>query len=556
MHTNPEVPIPGAKIENILTAASDIPNVWDPKIKHRALKKEEIILLRDNTIKCAVLAKEAGVDGVEIHAVHEGYLLDQFAIGFFNNRNDEYGGSLKNRMRLACEIVKGIREKCGKDFGISVRFGVVSKIKDFNSGALPGEEYEEKGRNREESILAAKMLIDAGCDAFNADDGSYDSWYWAHPPVYMERACNLVDAQYLKQNIDATVICAGRMEEPIQAAEAIRNSTIDGIGIARQFLADYNFVLKLSEGKEIDIRTCIACHNGCLGSLLNGNGLSCALDPSVMHEKQFEIEQAERKKKVMIAGGGISGMETARLCAIKGHDVTIYEKSSELAGVFNAASAPSFKEADKELIEWYKNQILSLDIGVEYNTKVTPELVDRVKPDVVVVATGSIPRQLNFEGIKSEDLITAIDYLKRKKTIGKNLIVVGGGLTGCEIAYDAALKGHNVTVIETMPSILANKSLCAANSIMLKDLMKYYDVNVYTSARIIKVQDGKAVVDADGLLKEINADSIIVSAGYISDNSLFKALEGKCELYIAGDANRVGNLMTGIQRAYEIAKVI
>lgn len=554
VHTNPEVPIPGAEIKNILTAASELPNVWDPQIIHRALTREEIIELRDNTIKSAVLAKESGVDGVEIHAVHEGYLLDQFAISFFNHRNDEYGGTLENRMRLACEIVKGIREACGEDFGISMRFGIVSKIKDFNSGALPGENYIEKGRTKEESIAAANMLIQAGCNAFNADNGSYDSWYWAHPPVYMAPACNLSDAEFLKSNIEATVICAGRMENHLKTAAAIKENRIDAVGIARQFLADYELVSKLERGKESGIRPCIACHNGCLGSLLNGKGLSCALDPSVMHEAEYTIEPAKKSLEVAVVGGGISGMETARLCAIKGHKVTVYEKNSCLAGVFNAAAAPFFKEADKSLIEWYERQMEKLGIIVKLNTEVTEEIIKTGGFDAVVIATGSTPRILDFKSMDSNNLISAIDYLLGKKTLGKNVVVIGGGLTGCEIAYDAASKGHNVTVVEIMPEILANKGLCAANTTMLKDLLKYYDVDVYTSARIEEITDTIARISVESSTFEIKADSIVVSAGYDSRNAFPDLIGEGLKVYVAGDAMKVGNLMTCIQDAYRIAK--
>lgn len=556
IHADAEAKIPGANVKNILTSASDRPNVWNTDIKHRAMTHEEIITLRDNTIKSAVLAKEAGVDGVEIHAVHEGYLLDQFAIDYFNDRTDEYGGSLENRLRLACEIVSGIKKACGEDFVVTMRFSVVSKMKGLNSGALPGEDYVEAGRDREESITVAKMLIEAGCDAFNADNGTYDSWYWAHPPVYMERECNLSDVEFLKANVDVPVICAGRMEDHINAAKAVAEGRIDGVGIARQFLADYELISKMEAGRNEDIRPCIACHNGCLGSLLIGNGLSCALDPSVMHEAEYVIESAAEAKNVMIVGGGVSGMETARLCALKGHKVSLYEKKDTLAGVFNAAAAPVFKEADRELIEWYKRQIAKMDIELHLNTEVTEEMIAEVNPDALVLATGSNPRILNFEGIDSSELVSAIDYLMGYKEVGKDLVVVGGGLTGCEIAYDASLKGHNVTVLEMMSTYLANPAMCKANTIMLKDILKFHNVEVKTSAGVKKVEDGYVIYEDPEGMHKVKADSIIVSAGYISEKTMFENIGEKYNTYLVGDASRVANLMAGIKAAYEVAKEI
>lgn len=545
--------IKGADIEKIKIAASELPNVWDTSMIHRELTLEEVRRLRDNTILSAKMAKDAGMDGVEIHAVHEGYLLDQFAIKNMNYRTDEYGGPLENRMRLACEIIRGIKELCGKDFPVTVRYSVVSKMKGFNNAALPGEEYEEFGRDYEESIIVAKMLEDAGCDAFNADNGSYDSWYWAHPPMYMHRACNLDDVAFLKKHVNIPVICAGRMENHEVSAKAIENGMIDGVGVARQFLADAEWIRKLENEQEDEIRPCIACHNGCLGSLLQGKGLSCALDPSVMHEKEYEIMPVKDIKKIIIVGGGIGGMETARICAIRGHNVSLYEKSDKLGGVFNAAAAPEFKEADKDLLKWYERQMNNLEIDVHLNTVVNEELLDKEKPDAVVVATGATPRKLKFKGEKEGQVISAIDFLLDKSIVGNNIIVVGGGLTGCEIAYDAARKGINVTIVEMSDAILTAPLLSAANSNMLKDLMKYHNVEILTSAQISELKDGKAIVTCDGKEHIVNADNIVVSAGYIPDNKFFETINNRYDTYIVGDASKVGSLLDVIKTAYKTA---
>ena len=285
---------------------------------------------------------------MEIHAVHEGYLLDQFAIANTNFRDDCYGGTLENRLRFATDIIRGIKEECG-DYPVAVRYSVVSKMKGFNRGALPEEEYEEFGRDYQESIRAAKILEEAGCDMLDADNGSYDAWYWAHPPVYMKKACNLEDCAFLRRHVSIPVVCAGRMDDPQVAAEAINKGQIDGIGIARQFLADAEWVSKLRQGHAEQIRPCIACHNGCLGRLVEGEGLSCALNPACMQERKYAVTAAEQKRNVLVAGGGIAGMEAARVCAMRGHKVMLCEKSDRLGGAFIAAAAPSFKEDDKSM---------------------------------------------------------------------------------------------------------------------------------------------------------------------------------------------------------------
>ncbi|MCF0230666.1 MAG: NAD(P)-binding protein, partial [Parasporobacterium sp.] len=344
----------GTDVSKVQFASSELPNVWNAARIHREMTVEEIKRIVEAMIDTAELAKKAGIDGVEIHAVHEGYLLDQFAISNTNHRTDEYGGSLKNRMRFATDVIRGIKERCGDDFPVAVRYGAVSKMKGFNQGALPMEAYEEFGRTLEESPAVARMLVDAGCDLLDVDNGSYDSWYWAHPPVYMPEACNLPEAQYIKSFVDVPVICAGRMENPDIAAKAIEHESIDAVGIARQFLADPEYTNKIMNGELDSIRPCIACHNGCLGSLLAGRGVSCALRPITMNEDRYNFAKADKPAKVMVVGGGIGGMEAARLLAKCGNDVSLYESTDRLGGAFIAAAAPSFKNAEKKLIAWYE----------------------------------------------------------------------------------------------------------------------------------------------------------------------------------------------------------
>jgi 2-enoate reductase len=327
-----QFPFPGMPeeaVKRMNVAPSDgLPNVWMPEMKHRALTEKEIEDIVKAFGKTAALCREAGIDGVEIHAVHEGYLLDQFAIKNINRRTDKYGGSLENRLRFATDIIKEIKKTCGADYPVSVRYSVSSKMRGFNQGALPGEPYEEFGRSMEESPAAARILEEAGADLLNADNGSYDSWFWAHPPMYMPLACNLPEVAYIKNFVKIPVACAGRMEDPATAAEAIASGKIDGVGVARQFLADPLWLNKAREGKTEDIRPCIACHNGCFavtsykGKPIAMFGMArCAVNPAAMEEKAYELKPAAVRKKVAVVGGGIGGMEAARLLKLRGHEV-------------------------------------------------------------------------------------------------------------------------------------------------------------------------------------------------------------------------------------------
>ncbi|MCI9596873.1 MAG: FAD-dependent oxidoreductase [Firmicutes bacterium] len=542
----------GANVAKVQFASSELPNVWDPSRIHREITVEEIHKITNALIEIALMAKDAGIDGVEIHAVHEGYLLDQFAITSMNRRTDEYGGCLENRLRFATDIVKGIKSACGKGFPVSMRYGVASKMKGFNQGALPGEDYLEFGRTLEESPAVARLLQEAGVDVLNADNGSYDSWYWAHPPVYMKPFCNVPECEYISDFVDIPVICAGRMEEPDTAAEIIRRGKITGVGIARQFLADPEYVKKLEQGKPETIRPCIACHNGCLGSLVMGKGVTCALRPKTLHEKEYAITPTKEKKKVMIIGGGIAGMEAARLSALRGHEVVLYEESDALGGVFIAAAAPAFKEADKKLIEWYKREMEHSGITIRLNTKADETSIKNEKTDVLIVACGSISKKIPISGIDREIVVNVKDELLSGCDENGNIVVIGGGLSGCEAAYELAQNGANVTVLEVQDRILDVPGLSMANSMMLKELMAYKNVEILTSTKILRINDSNVEIERNGKLSTIQADKVIIAAGY-SPKKDFESIEMAAEIYTIGDAARVGNLMAVIKDAYDVA---
>lgn len=543
--------------EMMVGPSEGTPMVWAPQLSTRALTKQEIEAYIEGYAKTAKLCKENGIDGVEVHAVHEGYLMDQFTTEYTNNRTDEYGGSFENRYRFACEVVKAIKRECGQDYPVMLRYSVTSKVIDFNVGAVPNEEYIEKGRDMQESIKAANYLIDAGYDALDCDNGTYDSWYWAHPPVYMPLNCNLNEAIELKKHVNAPIICAGKMQAD-KAAEVIANKQIDGVGIARQFLCDPEYLTKLQQGRENEIRPCISCHNGCLptgyyknsGVLMDTSSKEtsgvCALNPVTHHEKQYKIEKVAVSKKIAIIGGGIGGMEVARLATLRGHVVELYEKSDRLGGVFVAAAAPSFKEKDKQLIKWYENEMKRLNITIHFNTEV--KNLSEIVADEYVIATGAKAKSVPIKGI--EKAIEAIDYLNGKET-KENVIVIGGGLTGCEIAYDLCLKGKKPVIVEMAKDVITSVGVCMANSQMLRDLLRYYQVPIYLESTVKQINDDSVVVSTKDGEITLAADNVIVSVGYNS-NPLVAENE-KEHIHVVGDASKVGNLKSVIWKAYELA---
>lgn len=551
---------PFMDLDRITATASPSPNRWSDKVPSREMTKAEIDEIIDSYAKSSKMLMDAGVDGVEIHAVHEGYLLDQFTLKYVNKRTDEYGGSFENRYRFAVEVVQAIKKECGKDFPVSLRYSVLSKTKDFRKGILPGEDAVEVGRDMEESEKAAKYLQDAGYDCLNCDNGTYDAWYWCHPPVYMPENCNLEDTEHIKKFVDIPVIAAGRLD-PRVAAKSIAEGKLDGAGFARQFLADQEWVTKMINDDEKNIRPCILCHNGCFNmchykGVPNDQELSdslhlarCAINAETMQWEKHYIKKTSSPKTVHIIGGGIGGMETARVLKLRGHNPIIHEKSGILGGTFIPASAESYKGKLRDLLEWYRLQMQELGIEIKFNDDVKD--LSKFGNDHIVVATGSTPRLLKrVPGY--EKMVEACDYLNGKE-VGETVAVIGGGLTGSEIAYELALKGHKPIIVEMKDDLISQKGVCLSNSSYLREWFALNKVPVYLETTLKSVKDGEIVcVSKDDKNITIKCDSVISCAGYIPAPLAEKS--GNIDL--VGDCLSIGNLRSVVWRAYEVAMKI
>ena len=361
----------------IPTNLGEFPPVAPSPIQHRWLNKtcraltvDEIHELVRDFGEGAYNAKRAGFDGVQIHAVHEGYLIDQFAISLFNQRTDEYGGSLENRLRFAREIVEEIKRRCGQDFPVMLRYSPKSFIKALREGALPGEEFEEKGRDLPEGVEAAKLLVSYGYDALDVDVGSYDAWWWSHPPMYQKKGLYMPYAKLVKENVNVPVLCAGRMDDPDMAEGAVMDGVCDIISLGRPLLADPDYVNKLRRGERKCIRPCISCQEGCMGRIQEYSMVNCAVNPQAARERVTAYNPVLKAKHVLVIGGGVAGCEAARVLAERGHKPEIMERSDHLGGNLLAAGAPSFKEDDIALVRWYENEMQRLNVPVHFNAPV------------------------------------------------------------------------------------------------------------------------------------------------------------------------------------------
>ncbi len=547
----------------IPTNVGDIPPIAPSAIPHRWLDKtcraitvDEIHAIVRQFGEAAFHAKRAGFDGVQIHAVHEGYLIDQFAISMFNQRTDEYGGSLENRLRFAKEIVEEIKKTCGDDFPVTLRFSLKSMIKDWRVGALPGEDFEEKGRDTEEGLKAAKLLESYGYDALDTDVGTYDAWWWNHPPMYQKKGLYREYCKMVKEVVDIPVFCAGRMDNPDMALEAIENGECDVIDLGRPLLADPDYCNKLRCGKITQIRPCISCHEGCMGRVASYSLLNCAVNPQAARERVNAYEPILKKKKVLIVGGGVAGCEAARVLAIRGHQPVVYEKGSRLGGNLIPGGAPDFKEDDIALADWYTNELNRLGVHVHLNTELNEEEIKAMDYDTVILATGSKPKVFSLGD--DSHTYTAEQVLLKQKDAGKKTVVVGGGLVGCETALWLAQNGIHVTIVEALDKVMAvNGPLCAANKEMLEALLPFNGVEIITGAKVTEFANGEVKVDTKEGSKTIMSYSVILSVGYKEENTLYNNLQFDIpDLYLLGDAKKVSNIMYAIWDAFEVANHI
>lgn len=506
--------------------------------KPRPLTLDEIKRLIASFVSAAERVKKAGFDGVEIHCAH-GYLIRQFLSPYTNKRKDQYGGDLTGRSRLALEVISGVRQSVGS-------FPMWARINadDF---------VEKDGFSFEESKTVCHWMKKAGVDAISVSGSTYESTVnWGLAPMFVPRGFLLPYAAEIRKLVGLPTIAVGRIDTPEFAEQVLEGGKADFIAMGRSLIADPEFANKARTGRSNEIRHCIA-DNVCIDSLSPETRLHCTVNPEVGKEKEYEIVPATKIKKVLIVGGGPAGMEVARVCALRKHQVVLCEKQGTLGGQINIASKGSHKEDLNCITSFLSGQLNKLGVEIKLNTPVTNALVESIKPDVVIVAAGSDPLIPPIPGLKNDSL-TAREVLLKQKILKGKIIIIGGGRIGIEVAEVIKNKDNDVTIIEMLGKIGGD----LGESIRFPTInrLKEIGVNIMVSTQVEAIEGSKVTIKNNGRVEHLEADTIVLAVGARSNNDAFEMIKGNVEKHRIGDCKKPRNILEAIAEGSELGRQI
>ncbi len=502
----------------------------------RELTVGEIEEMTEAFSVAAQRVKHVGADGVELHMAH-GYLICSFLSPFSNRRRDQYGGDLQGRVRFAVEVLKSVRNRIGQKFPIICR--------------LSGDEYLDGGLKIEETRQIAQILEKEGTDALHISACNVASGYLNQPPYYVEEGVFVHLAEAVKSVVNVPVITVGRIRNPVMADQILRDGKADLVSMGRALIADPYMPNKAEEGRFEEIVPCLSC-NRCIQTQRK-DAIRCAVNPEAGNESRFKISKSDQPKKVWVIGGGPGGLKAAEIAALRGHQVTLFEKNHNLGGRMRLAAIPPKKTVLNDFLDYLEKRVTGLGITLELGKKFSIERVETNKPDAVIVASGATPLFPNWKGIDASGALSVDAALTRKEKVGRRVLVVGGGGIGAETADYLSEMGNEVTLIEMLEEI-ASDLVTHLKHYLSKRLIEKR-VTILTSTRVKELGKGYALVeDTSGTRKIEGFDTIVLAVGSKSDDSVAKNLEGKVPaLHVIGDASKPREALEAVYEAEEVA---
>jgi len=524
-------------------SASPIASAFDPDVICHALTREEIKEIVEQFAESAIRVKKAGFDGIEVHA-HAGYLIDQFMSSIWNKRDDEYGGSIENRMRFPVEIVQSIRSAVGPDMPILFRIALDHRF--------------EGGRQIDESMEMIKILEQAGVDALDIDAGSYETIDYIFPPSYLGDACMQYVCKPAREAVSIPLLNAGN-HTPETATDLINSGHADFVMMGRPLIADPDLPNKLRTNHREDVRPCIRCNEDCIGRIVGRNTkLSCSVNPQAGFEKRFTIEKTAAPEHIVVIGGGPAGLEAARVAALKGHQVTLFEKEAQVGGQLTSAATPPFKNKLREFVTWYTVQLEKLGVEVHLNTTVQIDDPILQEADHIIAGPGATPVMPPIPGIDNDNVVGAIEaHIDKELVKGDNIVITGGGLTGCDLALELALEGKNVSIVELTGELAPGMLFINAASLM--PMLDEHGVQKLTGHKVLSFEEnGVKAETTDGKEVLIEADTIIHAFGMSSNTDLIDQLK---ETYYhktkqVGDSVSIGKVGEAVRSGFYAAVTI
>ncbi|WP_186431558.1 NAD(P)/FAD-dependent oxidoreductase [Clostridium sp. BSD9I1] len=499
----------------------------------REMTNEDIIEIKEKFKKAAERSIEAGFDLIEVHFAH-GYLLHSFLSPHSNKRDDEYGGSLENRMRFPMEVLNEVVEVSKGKVPVIIR--------------ISADEYLEDGLKFEEVKTICKEAVNAGIDAISLTAGSYDAVEYTIQPMFINQGFLIPFGEQLKKEVNVPIIVAGRLNSAELIESIVEEDKADMVAIGRGLIADEELVVKMKNKDYEDIRYCVACNQGCIDKVFLGQGINCLVNARAGYDRERKIEKSSEVKNVIIIGAGPAGLEAARVSRLRGHNVTIVDKVNKVGGKMEILSTPPEKDTFLFFRDYLYNQYVRLGIKFVQQDVKSHEDIKDLNPDAVIIATGASQTVPPIKGIESKNVVLAEDVLNGDAKVGSTVAIIGGGLVGTETAKYLATQGIKVHIIEMMDAIA--KDIGATFVGHLFEVLNKNGVEQHVNAKVKEITESGVILE-DG---EIKADNVIIAAGYKPNDEIAEDIKNNFkEVYTIGDAKKARRIMDAVEEGFTVA---